>query len=178
MDLNIQLPNKLTFKRNEVVKIAKLDGKVLDYWENEFGGFKPIVNKMGEVFYSRTDVEFILKIKYWMIVERIGKNKVKERVLEERPHDERHQQRHQQISEKNVQEPCRKPEDEGNNDRVDDQTNGKKNRNLKQHKTAAQKTNNEASSRNQQAEFPRGKLKIIRKNLLEILTILEKNDKK
>ncbi|NIM11738.1 MAG: MerR family transcriptional regulator [Candidatus Aminicenantes bacterium] len=81
--MNINIPDKLTFKRNEVIKLTKLEGRVLDYWEKEFGGFVPTVNPTGEKFYSRKDVELILKIKHWMVVERIEKSKVKEKIKQE-----------------------------------------------------------------------------------------------
>lgn len=75
MDVNI--PDKLTFKRTEVIKITSLDGKVIDYWEREFGGIKPVVNKLGERFYTKQDIELILKIKQLMIVEKIEKSRIK-----------------------------------------------------------------------------------------------------
>ena len=81
MDYNI--PDKLTFKRKEVVNLTKLDGKVIDYWEKEFGGLKPVVNQMGEKFYSRKDVEMILKIKQLLIVEKKEKSEVKEIIKNE-----------------------------------------------------------------------------------------------
>lgn len=121
----IDLPDKLTFKRKEVEKITKLDGKVLDYWQNEFGGFSPITNQVGEVFYSRTDIEFILKLKQWMIVEKIGKAKIKEMLSGEKSE----KPRVKEVSEYKA------------------------------------------------VSLEREKLKIIRRNLQEILTILEKNDK-
>lgn len=75
--MEYNLPDKLTFKRIEVIRLTKLDGKVIDYWEREFGGITPVVNKMGEKFYTRRDVELILKIKQLMIVEKIDKSKIK-----------------------------------------------------------------------------------------------------
>ena len=38
----IKIPDKLTFRRKEVMQLAKLDGRVLDYWEKEFGAFAPV----------------------------------------------------------------------------------------------------------------------------------------
>lgn len=122
---NIQLPDKLTFKRKEVEKITKLDGKVLDYWQKEFGGFSPVTNQVGEVFYSRKDIFFILKLKQWMIVEKIAKAKIKEMLAGEEPE---------------------KPEPK-------------------------------KLIRKREVSLEREKLKIIRRNLQEILTILEKDDK-
>lgn len=80
MSTDVDLPDKLTFKRKEVIKYTKLDGKVLDYWQREFGGFSPTINIDGEEFYSRKDIEFIFQLKQWMIVEKIGKEKVREKI--------------------------------------------------------------------------------------------------
>jgi hypothetical protein len=89
-----------------------------------------------EKFYSRKDVELILKIKHWMVVERIEKSKVKEKIKEQ---------------------------------------------------TASAGDNKSADSHADEAaagkspHIPRDfqkKLRIIRQNLQEILTILDKNDKK
>ena len=76
--MDVKLPDKLTYKRREVVQLTKLDGKVLDFWESEFGGFAPVVNNTGEKFYSRRDVELILKIKRLLFVEKVGKADIKE----------------------------------------------------------------------------------------------------
>ena len=73
-----KIPDKLTFKLEELIRITKLDGKVIDYWEREFGGIIPVLNKLGEKFYTRQDVELILKIKQLMIIEKMEKSRVKE----------------------------------------------------------------------------------------------------
>ena len=80
--MEYQLPDKLTFKRTEVTRITRLDGKVIDYWEKEFGGLTPVVNKLGEKFYTRQDVELILKIKQMMIIEKMEKSRVKKILAE------------------------------------------------------------------------------------------------
>ncbi len=72
------IPEKLTFRRKEVMQLAKLDGRVLDYWQKEFKAFAPITNQSGEIFYSRHDVEIILKIKEWLSHDQYDKNKIKE----------------------------------------------------------------------------------------------------
>ncbi|MCP5045818.1 MAG: MerR family transcriptional regulator [bacterium] len=129
MNANIEIPDKLTFKLKEVVKITKLDTKVLDYWQREFGGFSPTVNKSGDIFYSRKDVEFIMKLKQWMVVERLGKEKIKKLL--------------------NGKEETVNPD------------------NVVSKSVSIKKQENATSE----------KLKIIRRNLEEILTILDKNDK-
>ena len=76
-----KLPDKLTFRRKEVMQLAKLDGRVLDYWEKEFSAFAPVVNQSGEKFYSRRDVEVILAVKHWLVQEKRDKGQIKELLL-------------------------------------------------------------------------------------------------
>jgi DNA-binding transcriptional MerR regulator len=78
--MDFKIPDKLTFKRSEVIKITQLDGRVIDYWEKEFGGFSASLNQAGERFYSRKDVELIFKIKQWLIVEKRDKSAVKKSI--------------------------------------------------------------------------------------------------
>ena len=139
--MNIHIPDKLAFKQIEVIKLTKLEGRVLDYWQREFGGFTPTVNQTGEKFYSRKDVELILKIKHWMVVERIEKLKVKEKIKQE--------------FEGEVVNAANIPgsgENKGAN-------------------------SGPAVELRQVPRDYRDKLRIIRQNLQEILTILDKNDK-
>ena len=76
------IPDKLTFRRKEVMQLAKLDGRVLDYWEKEFTAFAPVVNQSGEKFYSRRDVEIIMAIKQWLIQEKCDKGKIRDLLLQ------------------------------------------------------------------------------------------------
>ncbi len=78
------IPEKLAYKRKEVTQIVKLDGRVLDFWEVEFGAFAPTSNQAGEKYYSRQDLDTILQIKQWLIVERLDKNRVRELLATER----------------------------------------------------------------------------------------------
>ncbi|MCX6583662.1 MAG: MerR family transcriptional regulator [Candidatus Aminicenantes bacterium] len=80
--MDYRLPDKLTFKRPEVIKITRLDGKVIDFWEKEFGGIAPVVNTAGEKYYARKDIELILKIKQLMIVEKMEKSSIKKIIAE------------------------------------------------------------------------------------------------
>jgi len=75
------IPEKLTLRRKEVMQLAKLDGRVLDYWEKEFNAFTPITNQSGDKFYTRHDVEIILKIKQWLGRDKYDKNKIKELLM-------------------------------------------------------------------------------------------------
>ncbi len=77
-----KIPDKLTFKRKEVMQLSKLDGRVLDYWEKEFCAFSPVVNQSGEKFYSRRDVEVILAVKQWLIQEKRDKGLIRDLLLQ------------------------------------------------------------------------------------------------
>jgi DNA-binding transcriptional MerR regulator len=77
-----KIPEKLTFKRKEVMQMTKLDGRVLDYWEKEFAAYAPVINQSGEKFYSRRDVEVILSIKRWLVQEKHEKAQVKDLLLQ------------------------------------------------------------------------------------------------
>ncbi len=63
--------------------MTKLDARVLNYWEKEFGGFQAVVNASGGTFYSRKDVQLILEIKQWFLVERLNKEEIKKRIQPE-----------------------------------------------------------------------------------------------
>jgi len=130
---NVTIPDRLTFKRKEVIKMTKLDGKVLDFWENEIGGFKVMSNQMEEQFYSRQDVETILKIKQLLIVERKSRTAVKAAIASALPENAQDGIESPKVSSENV---------------------------IKENTTTV----------------PAEKLNLIRKNLQDILTILEKND--
>jgi DNA-binding transcriptional MerR regulator len=78
-----KIPDKLTFKRKEVTQLAKLDGRVLDYWEKEFAAFAPVVNQSGEKFYSRRDVEVILAVRQWLIQEKRDKGQIRDLLLQQ-----------------------------------------------------------------------------------------------
>jgi DNA-binding transcriptional MerR regulator len=78
----IKIPDKLTFRRKEVMQLAKLDGRVLDYWQKEFSAFAPVVNQSGETFYSRRDVEVILAVKKWLIQEKRDKGQIRDLLLQ------------------------------------------------------------------------------------------------
>jgi DNA-binding transcriptional MerR regulator len=131
MDI-MDIPDKLTFKRQEVIRLTRLEGKVIDYWQREFGGFAPTVNPMGDQFYTRNDVQLILKIKQWMIVEKIEKSKIKNLLNAE-----------QGIP-----------------------------------GTYGEESSNNANFAAEPQNIPKDKLKIIKQHLQEILTILDKNDKR
>lgn len=139
------IPDKPAFKRDEVIKLTRLDGRVLDYWQKEFGGFVPVAGKTGEPLYTRDDIGFILRIKQWLLIDRIDKSKVKEMVRDGCQPEKKPEKKIPAAAPVVVKEEKR------------DQT-----------------TVSTAGT----GGIPREKLKFIRQSLQEILTILDKHDKK
>jgi len=81
--VTVHIPDKLTFKKREVINITRLDGKVLDYWETEFDVICPVINRNGEKFFSRKDIEVIIRIKELLMVEKKTREEAKSLLLEE-----------------------------------------------------------------------------------------------
>jgi DNA-binding transcriptional MerR regulator len=57
------IPNKSSFKFEELTPITGIKPYVLRYWETEFPEIAPVVSDSGHKIYSRKDLEVILKIK-------------------------------------------------------------------------------------------------------------------
>jgi len=75
---DFKITDKLTYKRKEIMALLRLDGRVLDYWENEFQAVFPVVNQNGDKFYSRQDLEVLLRIKQLLLVEKKSKQEIRE----------------------------------------------------------------------------------------------------
>ncbi len=81
--MGINIPDKLTFTKREVINLTRLDGKVLDYWEKEFDNLNPVINKNGEKFYTRMDIEVIIRIKELLIKKKSDKEEAKKLIYTE-----------------------------------------------------------------------------------------------
>ena len=57
------IPEKLFFKIGEVCELAGVQAHVLRYWETEFPTLAPQKNRAGQRTYRRRDVEMALRIK-------------------------------------------------------------------------------------------------------------------
>jgi len=57
------VPNKLFFKIGEVCEITDTQPYVLRYWESEFPALAPAKNSSGQRIYRRKDIETVLRIK-------------------------------------------------------------------------------------------------------------------
>ncbi|MBY0414111.1 MAG: MerR family transcriptional regulator [Bdellovibrionales bacterium] len=59
----IEIPNKSSFKINEVCALTGVKSYVLRFWESEFEEILPIVSSSGQKLYEHRDIEAILLIK-------------------------------------------------------------------------------------------------------------------
>lgn len=57
------IPNKSSFKFQELTPITGVKPYVIRYWETEFSEISPITSDSGQKIYARKDLEAILKIK-------------------------------------------------------------------------------------------------------------------
>lgn len=59
----VEIPNKSTFKINEVCALTGVKSYVLRFWESEFEEISPLPSSSGQKLYERKDIEAILLIK-------------------------------------------------------------------------------------------------------------------
>ena len=59
----IEIPNKSSFKINEVCALTGVKSYVLRFWESEFTEIAPLTSSSGQKLYEHRDIEAILLIK-------------------------------------------------------------------------------------------------------------------
>lgn len=59
----IEIPNKSSFKINEVCALTGVKSYVLRFWESEFSEIAPLISTSGQKLYEHRDIEAILLIK-------------------------------------------------------------------------------------------------------------------
>ncbi len=59
----IEIPNKSSFKINEVCGLTGVKSYVLRFWESEFPEIAPLVSTTGQKLYEHRDIEAIMMIK-------------------------------------------------------------------------------------------------------------------
>lgn len=59
----IEIPNKSSFKINEVCALTGVKSYVLRFWESEFDAIAPLTSTSGQKLYEHRDIEAILLIK-------------------------------------------------------------------------------------------------------------------
>lgn len=73
----IEIPNKSSFKINEVCALTGVKSYVLRFWESEFTEISPLVSSMGHKLYEHRDIEAILLIKKLLFNDKLSIEKAK-----------------------------------------------------------------------------------------------------
>lgn len=73
----IDIPNKSSFKVNEVCAITGVKSYVLRFWESEFEEISPLVSSNGNKVYEHCDIEAILMIKKLLFEDKLSIDRAK-----------------------------------------------------------------------------------------------------
>ena len=71
------IPNKSTFKFQELTPITGVKPYVIRFWETEFEEIAPVTSDSGQKLYARKDVEAIFKIKTLLFDEKMSIHEAK-----------------------------------------------------------------------------------------------------
>jgi len=179
------IPDKKEFKRIEVEGLTSLSGKVLDFWEKEFRAFSPL-EKKGDRYYLYEDVLVILKIKQYFTVDRLNKNEILEKLSTDVKGKEilinkKKDRQNEKQNEKNaIPKSVTPKKSKSINDVTKETVNANQNefeveKKVKINKPLALVKKFKKTSIT--TDNKKDKLKTLKQDLLEILTILRNNDK-
>lgn len=72
MNEPIEIPNKSSFKINEVCALTGVKSYVLRFWESEFTEIAPLMSSSGQKLYEHRDIEAILLIKKLLFEDKLS----------------------------------------------------------------------------------------------------------
>lgn len=72
MSTTVEIPNKSSFKVNEVCALTDVKSYVLRFWESEFPEISPLISSSGQKLYEHRDIEVILLIKKLLFEEKLS----------------------------------------------------------------------------------------------------------
>jgi len=73
----VEIPNKSSFKLNEVCALTGVRSYVLRFWESEFSEISPLISSSGHKLYEHRDIESILLIKKLLFDDKMTIEKAK-----------------------------------------------------------------------------------------------------
>lgn len=73
----IEIPNKSSFKINEVCALTGVKSYVLRFWESEFSEIAPLTSSSGVKLYEHKDIEAILLIKKLLFEDKLTVERAK-----------------------------------------------------------------------------------------------------
>ncbi len=68
----LEIPNKSTFKLNEVCGLTGVKPYVLRFWESEFTEIDPIISSSGQKMYEAKDIQAIATLKNLLFEEKMN----------------------------------------------------------------------------------------------------------
>ncbi|MFA6237539.1 MAG: MerR family transcriptional regulator [Bacteriovorax sp.] len=77
MNQPIEIPNKSSFKINEVCALTGVKSYVLRFWESEFTEIAPLMSSQGLKLYEHRDIEAILIIKKLLFDDKLSIERAK-----------------------------------------------------------------------------------------------------
>lgn len=77
MNEPIEIPNKSSFKINEVCALTGVKSYVLRFWESEFIEISPLTSSMGHKLYEHRDIEAILLVKKLLFDDKLSIERAK-----------------------------------------------------------------------------------------------------
>lgn len=77
MNEPIEIPNKSSFKINEVCALSGVKSYVLRFWESEFSEIAPLLSSSGQKLYEHRDIEAILLIKKLLFDDKLSIERAK-----------------------------------------------------------------------------------------------------
>ena len=77
MPINVEIPNKSSFKVNEVCTLTDVKSYVLRFWESEFPEIAPLISSSGQKLYEHKDIEVILFIKKLLFEDKLSIEEVR-----------------------------------------------------------------------------------------------------
>jgi DNA-binding transcriptional MerR regulator len=83
----VEIPNKSSFKVNEVCALTGVKSYVLRFWESEFPEIAPLMSSSGLKLYEHKDIEAILLIKKLLFDDKLSIEKAKAEVNRLMPRD-------------------------------------------------------------------------------------------
>ena len=84
----VEIPNKSSFKINEVCALTGVKSYVLRFWESEFPEISPLMSSSGLKLYEHKDIEAILLIKKLLFEDKLTIEKAKAEVNRFFPREE------------------------------------------------------------------------------------------
>lgn len=77
MNEPIEIPNKSSFKINEVCALTGVKSYVLRFWESEFTEIAPLTSSVGLKLYEHRDIEAILLVKKLLFDDKLSIERAK-----------------------------------------------------------------------------------------------------